>query len=285
MKLIRSTIDLDSHVHVMGVLNLTPDSFSDGGRYSDPERAVERALEIEAEGAEILDVGGESSRPGATPVGVAEELSRVLPVLERLSGRLRIPISIDTTKSQVAREAIAAGAEMINDISGLRFDLHLAEVAAETGAALVIMHSRGTPETMRQLPPVADLWTEVNGAFRRALELALERGVGRGQLVLDPGLGFAKSPQQDLQLINGLDRIRAEFDLPILLGPSRKSFIRRTLEREGPAGVRLAGRGILAGTAASVAIGVLRGARMVRVHDVAEMVAVTRLMESMISMG
>jgi dihydropteroate synthase len=280
MDLIRSTLDLDSRVQVMGVLNVTPDSFSDGGEYIDPQRAVERALEIEAEGAQILDIGGESTRPGSMQISVDEELRRISPVLERLQGSLQIPISVDTTKSRVARAAIGLGAEIINDISGLRFDPEIAVIAAQTGAALVLMHSRGTPETMQKLPPVDDIFSEVIGGLHRSIKEAGDRGVKREKIIIDPGLGFGKTPEQNLQLIDGLDRIVAEFDLPALLGPSRKSFIKRTLDRLLGTGNRHYEGERLTGTALFVALGVMRGARIVRVHDVAEMVAVVRLTES-----
>jgi len=284
MKLIRSTLDLESRVQVMGALNVTPDSFSDGGKYDDLERAVARAFEIEAEGADILDIGGESTRPGAKPVRVAEESDRVMPVIEALRGRLRIPISVDTTKSEVARGALRAGAEIINDISGLRFDPAMAEVAAETGAALVLMHSRGSPETMHQMPPVDDIFAEVIGGLRRSIEQALSHGARRAQIILDPGIGFGKSLEQNLRLINNLDRIIAEFGLPVLLGTSRKSFIKRTLDKALLTSARDDLRERLAGTAATVTIGVLRGARIVRVHDVGEMVAVVRMAEAVLAL-
>lgn len=282
MKLIHSTLDLESRAQVMGALNVTPDSFSDGGRYEDVERAIARAFEIEAEGADILDIGGESTRPGSKPVSVKEELRRVIPVIEALRGRLRIPISIDTTKSEVARAAIDAGAEIINDISGLRFDLALADIAAESGAALVLTHSRGGPETLHQMPPVEDILAEVIGGLRWSIEQATRRGARRERLILDPGIGFGKTPEQNLQLINHLDRIVAEFGLPVLLGTSRKSFIKRALDKAMTASARNEDRERVAGTAASVAIGVLRGARIVRVHDVGEMVAVTRIVEAVL---
>ena len=286
MDLIRSTLDLDARVQVMGILNVTPDSFSDGGRYDEVERAVARALEIEAEGADLLDIGGGSTRPGSAPVSEAEERARVLPVIERLQGRLRIPISIDTTKPAVARAAVAAGAEIINDISGLRFDPSLADVAAETGAALVLMHSRGTPQTMQQLPPVDDIFAEVIEGLRAALEEAARRGVPAERLIVDPGIGFGKTPRQNLQLIDGLDRLVAAFGLPVLLGTSRKSFIKRTLDEAlPPAAVRRDEPERAAGTAVSNAIGILRGARILRVHDVAEMVAAARLAEAILGAG
>jgi dihydropteroate synthase len=281
MNLIRSILDLESRVHVMGVLNVTPDSFSDGGKYDDLERAVSRALEMTAEGADILDIGGESTRPGANLVSAQEELARVAPVIEALRGRLPIPISIDTTKSEVARAAVEAGAEILNDISGLRFDPAIADVAAETGAALVLMHSRGEPDTMHRVPPVEDVFAEVIGGLRRSIDLALARGVRREQLILDPGIGFGKTPEQNLQLIHGLDRIVAEFGMPVLLGTSRKSFIKRVFDQTLDSARRDDQRERVAGTAATVTIGVLRGARIVRVHDVGEMVAVTRMTEAL----
>jgi len=282
MRLINSTLDLESRVRVMGVLNVTPDSFSDGGKYYDLERAVARALEIEAEGADILDIGAESTRPGSRPVGVEEELNRVMPVIEALRGRLGIPISIDTTKSAVARSAVHAGAEIVNDISGLRFDPAVAEIAAETGAALILMHSRGAPGTMHQMPPVDDVFAEVIGGLRWSIEQACRRGALLERIILDPGVGFGKTPEQNLRLINGLDRIITEFGSPILLGTSRKSFIKRALDEARLTGERDDGRERVAGTAATVTIGVLRGARIVRVHDVAEMVAVVRIAEAVL---
>jgi dihydropteroate synthase len=280
MKLIRSTLDLDSRVLVMGALNVTPDSFSDGGKYADLESAVARAFEIEAEGADILDIGGESTRPGSRVVGVEEELDRVTPVIAALRGRLRIPLSVDTTKSEVARAAVQAGAEIINDVSGLRFDPAVADVAAETGAALILMHSRGAPGRMHQEPPVDDVFAEVIGGLRRSIEEAIRRGARPGKLILDPGVGFGKTPEQNLRLIDRLDLLVTEFGLPVLLGTSRKSFIKHTLDKALSGSARDDMRERVAGTAATVVMGVLRGARIVRVHDVGMMLAVTRMAEA-----
>lgn len=282
MKLIRSTLNLESRVQVMGVLNVTPDSFSDGGQFNEVERAVARALEIEAEGADILDIGGESTRPGSQFISVEEESARVFPVLEQLQGRLRIPISIDTTKFEVARGAIERGAEIINDISGLRFDARLADLAAEFGAGLVMMHSRGTPETMQQLPPVEDIFAEVIGGLRWSVEQAQQRDVQREQLILDPGVGFGKTLRQNLQLINQLNLLADEFGLPILLGTSRKSFIKRALDERMNALKRNDKHERLAGTAASVVIAIERGARIVRLHDVGELLPVIKLTEAVL---
>jgi len=279
VKLIRSTLDLEHRVQVMGVLNVTPDSFSDGGQFNEVERAIDRALEIEAEGADIIDIGGESTRPGSRPVSAETELARVVPMLARLGGRLRIPISIDTTKGAVARAAVEYGAEIINDISGLRFDPELADIAAQTGAGLVLMHSRGTPETLHEQPTVKDILTEVVTRLRESVERAQGQGVGREKIVIDPGIGFGKTAAQNLELTNHLDRVSRELALPLLLGPSRKSFIRLTLDRDLDA----AGRS--GATAACVTIGVLRGARIIRVHDVAEMVSVVRMTEAIVGGG
>jgi len=280
MKLIRSTLDLESRVRVMGVLNVTPDSFSDAGQFGDVQRAVERALEIQSEGADILDIGGESTRPGSHPISIEEECKRIFPLLEKIQGRIGIPVSIDTTKYEVARGAIERGVEIINDISGLRFEPRLANLAAETGAGLVLMHSRGTPETMQQLPPVEDILADVVSGLYWSIGQALQLGVRQSQLILDPGIGFGKTPLQNLQLINQLDRLAAEFGLPLLLGTSRKSFIRRTLDQLMTAVSRNDERERVAGTAASCVVGIMRGAKILRVHDIGEMTAVVRLTEA-----
>lgn len=281
MKLIRSTIDL-GRVLIMGVLNVTPDSFSDGGRFSDPDRAFERAMEMEAEGAGVIDIGGESTRPGSEPVTIDEELDRVLPVIRRMRENLHIPISIDTTKGPVAAQAIDSGAEIINDISGLRFDPSIAGIAAKTGASLILMHSRGTPANMQKLPPVEDVLSEIIAGLRWSVDQAVQRGVKHEKIILDPGIGFGKTPRQNLQLINNLNRIVEEFGLPVLLGTSRKSFIQKTLDSRMQAESRDALRESSTGTIASNVIGVLRGANILRVHDVGETVAAVRLAEAII---
>ncbi len=285
MRLRSVDLPLEDRVQIMGILNVTPDSFSDGGLYHQLDQAVERALEMEADGADLIDIGGESTRPGATLITAAEEMARVLPVIEKLAGRLRIPISIDTTRFEVAQRAIDLGAELINDISGLRFDPRLAGLAAATGAGLILMHSRGTPATMQKLPPMTDLFGEVIGGLAASIELAGEAGVSRDRIVIDPGIGFGKTPEQNLQLINSLDRLAASFDLPILLGTSRKSFIRLTLDRLIPSRQSSERSERLAGTAVSLVVGILRGARIVRVHDIPEALAVVRLTEALAGSG
>ncbi len=261
-KLARRTLTLGERTLVMGVLNVTPDSFSDGGRFFAPEQALAQAGRMLAEGADIIDVGGESSRPGSEPVTVEEELRRVLPIIVELGKRQDAIISIDTTKSEVARAALDAGAEIVNDISALRFDFHIADEAARTGAGLILMHSRGTPATMQRMPFAADIFADVTASLRRSLAMAERRGVARAAIMLDPGIGFGKSPEQNVALIAKLDRLVREFpDLPWLVGTSRKAFIGRLLD-DAPADERLHG------TMATVTAAILQGASIVRVHDV-----------------
>lgn len=246
----------------MGVLNVTPDSFSDGGRWFDPAAAVEHGLALAAEGADIIDVGGESTRPGARPVCAAEELERVLPVIRGLVARSDVRISIDTTKPAVARAAIAAGAGMINDVSTLREGDALARLAADSGVELVIMHSRGTPADMQRDPRYVDLLGEVSGELLEAAGRAKRAGVPPERIWLDPGIGFAKTAAQCAELLARTSEL-AGLGHPLLVGPSRKSFIGAV--DGSPAGERLGG------TAAAVAAAVLGGARAVRVHDVASL--------------
>jgi dihydropteroate synthase len=239
-------------------------------------------MEMEAEGAGVIDIGGESTRPGSEPVTIDEELDRVLPVIRRMRENLHIPISIDTTKGPVAAQAIDSGAEIINDISGLRFDPSIAGIAAKTGASLILMHSRGTPANMQKLPPVEDVLSEIIAGLRWSVDQAVQRGVKHEKIILDPGIGFGKTPRQNLQLINNLNRIVEEFGLPVLLGTSRKSFIQKTLDSRMQAESRDALRESSTGTIASNVIGVLRGANILRVHDVGETVAAVRLAEAII---
>jgi len=252
---------------IMGILNVTPDSFSDGGEFLSPEAAEERACQMIAEGADIIDIGGESTRPGAGVVSAEEEAKRVIPIIEALSGQIDAPISIDTSKSSVAHAALRAGAAIVNDISALRFDFHIADEIASAGGGLVLMHSRGTPATMHRLPPVADIISEVTHSLKSSIAMAERRGVKRDAIVIDPGIGFGKSREQNVELIARLDRLVHAFpDLPVLIGTSRKSFIGYLLANAdgepAPPDQRLHG------TMASVTAAVLRGAHIVRVHDV-----------------
>ncbi len=261
-KLARRSLPYGERTLVMGVLNVTPDSFSDGGEFFLLERAVAHAEQMIAEAADIIDVGGESTRPGSAFVSEGEELQRVIPVIERLAAKSPVPISIDTTKSSVARAAIAAGAEIVNDISGLRFDPLIADEAARAKAGLVLMHSRGTPKDMQQLPPVDDIMSEVIGELRNSVLVAEERGVARDRIAIDPGIGFGKTLAQNVELIAKLDQLVIAFaEFPIMIGTSRKSFLGKLLDN-APADQRLHG------TIASVVASVLNGAHIVRVHDV-----------------
>jgi dihydropteroate synthase len=248
---------------IMGILNVTPDSFSDGGLCYDPERAVEMALRMEADGADIIDIGGESTRPGAAPLSSCEELNRVVPVIERLAGSLKCAISVDTWKSGVAAMALTAGAEIINDISGFNFDPEMAKLAAESGAGAVLMHTRGTPDKMQQNTDYADLMADVTSSLRASLVKAHEAGVAANCIAIDPGIGFGKNCAGNLELIRRLAELSG-LGMPILTGPSRKSFIGTVLGRENT-GERIFG------TAAAVALSVSNGASILRVHDVRAM--------------
>ncbi len=264
---------------VMGILNVTPDSFSDGGEFFSLDKALAHAEQMIGEGADIIDVGGESTRPGgAAIVSAEEELQRVLPVIRQLAKRSRIPISIDTTKAGVARAALDAGASIVNDISGLRFDPQIAYEVANSGAGLVLMHSRGTPGALHGLPPVEDIITEVTNSLRSSIALAEQRGVKRESIVIDPGIGFGKSQEQNIELIAKLDQLVAAFPgFPLLIGTSRKSFIGRILadENGNPAPVEER----LHGSMASLTVAVLKGAHIVRVHDVKTAVETVRIVE------
>ena len=218
----------------MGILNVTPDSFSDRGKFFDHNAALARALEMEHEGADIIDIGGESTRPGAEPVPEQEELDRVIPVIEMLrKKRLRIPISVDTYKSVVAERALKAGAEIVNDVSGLRFDSRLAQVVRTHRAALVLMHSRGTPQTMQQLPPVRNIMRSIRESLSSSLRRAFAAGIAKQSVIIDPGIGFGKTVEQNFEILRELHRL-SKFNLPILVGPSRKSFLKGVVIAPSP---------------------------------------------------
>ncbi len=258
----------------MGVLNVTPDSFSDGGQFYSLDRAVAHAVQMIAEGADIIDIGGESTRPGSRSVSEEEELQRVVPVIQKLAAQTPVPISIDTTKPSVARAALAAGAEIVNDISALQFDPLIADEAARAGAGLVLMHSRGTPKTMQQLPPVEDISSEVIDGLRKSIAVAQQHGVALESIAVDPGIGFGKTAEQNVELIAKLDQLANAFaEFPLLIGTSRKSFIGKLLDN-APADQRLYG------TVASLAASVLKGAHIVRVHDVKAAVEAVRVLDA-----
>lgn len=273
------TLPIGERTLIMGILNVTPDSFSDGGQYLPLDKAIAHADQMIADGADIIDVGGESTRPGGEPISPEEEIKRVVPVIEFLAKRTDKPISVDTTKSEVARAAFEAGAAIVNDISALRFDFYVADAAAQMGAGLILMQSRGTPATMHRLPPVAEIMEEVIGSLRASVHMAERRGVKRESIVIDPGIGFGKSQEQNVELLAKLDQLIAAFpDLPLLIGTSRKSFIGRILADESGTPAPSSER--LHGTMASITAAVLSGANMVRVHDVRAAVQTVRVAES-----
>lgn len=259
---------------VMGVINVTPDSFSDGGKFFSSDDALRQAETLISEGADILDIGGESTRPKSARVSSDEEYARVVPVIEAIAKRFETPISIDTTKAEVAENSLAAGAEIVNDISGLRFDPQIGETAARSGAGLVLMHSRGTFETMHTLPPVDDILGNVTTDFRRAISVASSFGLKDEQIVLDVGIGFSKTFEQNLELLAKLGKLVEEFQkFPMLVGTSRKSFIAKVLGESSP-------DERIAGSLASISIAVWNGAKIVRVHDVKKTVEVIHVVEA-----
>jgi dihydropteroate synthase len=278
LKLPSLTLLLGERTVVMGVLNVTPDSFSDGGKFLQPERAIEQALAMERAGADLLDIGGESTRPGSQETPASEELNRILPVLEGLRGRLKIPVSVDTRRSTAAELAIRAGAQIINDVSGLRSDPGIAEVAARHRVPLILMHMRGDPRTMQKGPFARNVVKDVMQGLRKSVAIARKAGVAKSQIILDPGIGFGKSYAQNYELLQKLSQL-AKLGYPLLVGTSRKGFLGATLARDGkpaPPEKRIWG------TAATVTASILNGAHIVRVHDVAEMVQVARVTDCLL---
>ena len=272
LKLPSRTLVLGERTLVMGVVNVTPDSFSDGGVYLDADAAVARALEMERAGADILDVGGESTRPGAEAISASEEMRRILPVLEKLRGKLKIPISVDTSKEEVAEAAAFQGAEILNDVTALRADPRLADFAARSKLPLILMHMRGDPRTMQKKPFARDVLRDVSTSLRRAVAVARRAGVAKSQIVLDPGIGFGKSAAQNYELLQRLPEF-ARLGFPLLVGTSRKNFLTKA-----PGAAPEADR--IWGTAATVVASILGGAHIVRVHDVAEIVHVARVADA-----
>jgi dihydropteroate synthase len=276
------TLLLGEKTLVMGVLNVTPDSFSDGGAYLDPSRAVARALEIEHLGAHLLDIGGESTRPGATPVSAHEEISRILPVLNAIRGRVRIPISVDTQKAEVAEAVLAAGAEILNDVSALRHDPRLAEVALRARAPLILMHMRGTPATMQHGPFARHVIRDVTTGLREALTRARRAGLMKSRILLDPGIGFGKTHEQNFEILAKLDQL-GRLGCPIVAGTSRKAFLGTAMALPGEPPLPSDQR--LLGTAATTVAAILGGAHIIRVHDVEEIAAVARVTDAIVSAG
>lgn len=256
----RFQLPLGRRTLVMGILNVTPDSFSDGGRYPDAAAAIQRGRELAAEGADLLDIGGESTRPGAAPVNAEEELRRVVPVIEALAAQFTIPISIDTSKALVARRALDAGASLVNDVTALQGDPAMGEVVARSGAPVVLMHMQGAPQTMQHAPRYHDVVAEVSAFFEQAMARAAACGIAEDRWLLDPGLGFGKTMEHNLTLLACLESFH-RFGRPLVVGPSRKSFLGQLLNRE--VGERLPG------TVAACVVAAQAGAHIVRVHDVA----------------
>ncbi len=263
--------DFSSRTHLVGILNVTPDSFSDGGKFYDVDSAVRHTVQMVEEGADIIDIGGESTRPGSKPISVEEELRRVLPVIQRSVEKIQVPISIDTYKSAVARKALEVGASIVNDISGLRFDPEMIDVIAEHKASVIVMHIKGTPQTMQQNPVYEDVVKEIKEYLQEGISLAEQRGIQ--QIIIDPGIGFGKTLQHNLEIFRRLSEFE-ELNRPILLGPSRKSFIGAILNT--PIDDRLEG------TAAAVVVSIMNGAHLIRVHDVKTMKRVAMVTDAIV---
>ncbi len=264
-------LDLDSRTHIMGILNVTPDSFFDGGKYLQKEKAVEHGIRLAQQGADIIDVGGESTRPYSKRISAQEEMDRVIPVIESLAKQIDIPISIDTYKSEVAKEAIKAGASMINDISAFRFDPKMAEIASQEQVPVVLMHMKGRPENMQDNPEYEDLMGEIISFLKDAKENAIKKGIKEEFIILDPGIGFGKKLEHNLQIIRSLEML-LELNSPILIGPSNKAFIahivgEKTEDRE-------------TGTMAAVACAIMNGAHIVRVHNVEKAVKTAKIVDA-----
>lgn len=273
------TLELGSRTRVMGILNVTPDSFSDGGKFFTFDNALAQAEAMIAAGADIIDIGGESSRPFSEPVTVEEGVRRVLPVIEYLAKRISIPISIDTTRSAVARQAISVGASIINDISALQFDPEMGKITAKNDVLLVLMHMKGTPTDMQLSPSYDDLVGEIKDFFHQAICRAESSGVLKSKIIIDPGIGFGKAISHNLILINQLEDFK-ELGVPVLLGSSKKAFIRKILARADLSEFTPDHPIIETGTQASVAAAVMRGAHIVRVHDVANTIATIKIIDA-----
>ncbi len=272
-------LELGSDTCIMGVLNTTPDSFSDGGKFNTLETAVHQGIKLVNDGAHILDIGGESSRPFAAPVSEQEELDRIIPVIEILSKQIEVPISIDTVKSIVAKEALNAGAAIINDITAFEKDPAMADLAAKKNVPVILMHMRGTPETMQVNPSYDDLMLEITSYLESRASYVMEKGVDKKNIILDPGIGFGKTVEHNLVLINHLDKI-TDLGYPVLMGPSRKSFIQNILSKnnENPIGPNHIKAEY--GTLAAVAASILNGSHIVRVHDVEKLKSFTAIIDA-----
>jgi dihydropteroate synthase len=269
-------LDLSSRTHLMGVLNVTPDSFSDGGRFFKLEEAVKQGLKLAEEGADIIDVGGESTRPGSEPVAIEEELRRVIPVIEQLTKMIQVSISIDTYKSRVAKEALDSGALMVNDISGLRFDPEMKKVIAEYDVPVVLMHIKGTPKNMQESPKYKNLLEEIKSYLNESISIAEKAEIDENKIIIDPGIGFGKTLNDNLKILKNLREFKS-FDRPVMIGVSRKSFIGKILDL--PTDERLEG------SLALMAVAIMNGANILRVHDVKESKRVAKLVDAILKSG
>ena len=264
---------------IMGIVNITPDSFSDGGKFFTRDGAIAQGQKLFEEGADILDIGGESTRPFSDAVSAEEEIRRVIPVIENLAARISIPISIDTTKADVARRAIQAGASIINDVSALRLDHRIADVAAEYDVPVILMHMLGTPKTMQTNPVYDDLIKEIKEFLKNAVDYAVSKGISKSKIIIDPGIGFGKTVEHNLLLIKHLHEFRT-LDVPILIGPSRKAFLRNILKDKTVKDINPALAVVETGTEASVAAAALNGAHIVRVHNVANTCTTLKIIDA-----
>lgn len=270
------SLDFSKKTYLMGILNVTPDSFSDGGQYFDKSAAIKRACQMVEEGADIIDIGGESTRPGSEPVPLQEEIARTIPVIEEISKKIKVPVSIDTYKAEVAKRALDAGASIVNDINGLRFDLEMPKVVSKYKVPVIIMHIKGMPKNMQANPQYEALIPEIMDYFRESIRLAVESGIAEDKIIIDPGIGFGKTLDHNLEIIKNLHEFTL-LEKPLLAGVSRKAFIGKILGN-APASERLEG------TAAAVTISILNGANIIRVHDVKEMKKVA-LVADAVKMG
>jgi dihydropteroate synthase len=265
-------LDFSEKTHIMGILNITPDSFSDGGLHFDSSKAIAHALRMVEDGADIIDIGGESTRPGSDPLAVEEELGRIMPVIETLAKKVSVPISVDTYKAEVADKALNAGASIVNDISGMRLDSDMPKVVAKHGVPVVLMHIKGSPKNMQVNPVYKALISEIIEYLKVSIRLALEAGVSEDMVIVDPGIGFGKTYDHNLAILNNLDQF-AVLGKPLLVGPSRKAFIGKILGGASP-------KERIEGTAAAVAVSIMKGANIIRVHDVKVMARVARVADA-----
>lgn len=261
------SLELGSRTVIMGIVNITPDSFSDGGNFFSQDKAIAQGEKLAQEGADIIDIGGESTRPFSEAISVEEEIQRVVPVINKLASRINMPISIDTTKAEVAKRAIEAGAAIINDISALRFDENMASIANQFDVPVILMHMLGTPRTMQDAPEYEDLILEIRTFLETAIDTAVRKGISRSKIIIDPGIGFGKTVNHNYRLINNLNAFHS-LDVPILIGPSRKAFIRKTLSIDNEKDLAPDSPMVETGTQATIAASILNGAHIVRVHDV-----------------